>query len=157
MSSELARQYHSITFKDALADTGTNTWDDWHLIPSTRPSIAVPKTSEKYIEVPGRHGALDLSGFLTGSPTFSTRTGTWEFYVDHDQWNSWAETYSTILWALHGKILKVILDDDPEWYYEGRFNVSNWQTNKDYSTITIGYTLDPFKMKVSDNGTTKRL
>ena len=46
----------------------------------------------------------------------------------------------------HGKALKAILEDDPGFYYEGRFWVDEWKSDKYYSTITINYNVYPFKM-----------
>ena len=47
--------YHSITFGEK------NTWDDWHLIPSSRPVFNPPVFREKFIDIPGVSGLLDLS------------------------------------------------------------------------------------------------
>lgn len=131
--------YHSITI-------GTmNTWSNWHLIPSSRPLVSPPPVNEKMIEVPGRNGMLDLTEALTGAPTYGDRTGTWEFYVMHDYWSDWVTCYSTIMNYLHGKRLRVVLEDDPNYYYEGRLSVQNWNSPKDYSKIIIEYKLGPFK------------
>ena len=42
------------------------------------------------------------------------------------------------------------LDDDPEFYYEGRFTVNQWQSGASFSTIVIDYNLQPFKIKPND-------
>lgn len=132
--------YHSVVF-------GTkNTWEDWHLIPSSRPTISMaPVTSEKFIDIPGKDGQLDISDYALGHPTYGNRTGSIEFIVVNDWWD-WIEAYHTIASYLHGKRMKLILeDDDPFFYFEGRFKVNQWNSDKDWSKITIDYTLDPFK------------
>ena len=63
--------YHSITFGDgSLYPSGSpkegqfmgiNTWDDWHLIPSSRPVIASPGVSTNFVEIPGKHGQESAS------------------------------------------------------------------------------------------------
>ena len=60
--------YHSITFGDK------NTWDDWHLIPSKRPSFNPPNVKSQYVDIPGGNGVLDLTESLTGYPLYNTRT-----------------------------------------------------------------------------------
>lgn len=142
--------YHSITFTNESTGTTKNTWDDFHLIPSSRPFVAPPPVNEKLIEVPGRSGMLDLTDALTSSRTFGNRTGSWEFYVMHDLWSrGWAYAYTVVQHYIHGRRLKVVLEDDPDYYYEGRISVTGWASPKDYSKITISYSLDPYKIEAS--------
>ena len=137
--------FHSITFGDK------NTWDDWHLIPVTRPVIAPPQVRSKYVEIPGMDGAYDLTEWLSGRVNYQNRSGTIDFAVENDHM-PWHVLYSTILNYLHGKRMHVILEDDPEYYYDGRMTVNTWKSDKWYSTIAIGYTMDPWKYRV---GSTK--
>ena len=131
--------YHSITIGDK------NTWNDWHLIPTSRPFVTLPPINEKQVSVPGRNGVIDLTEYLTGNPTYGNRKGAWEFYVMHDLWSSWDKAYSTITKYCHGKYRNIVLEDEPGFEYEGKLKVS-WRTQKDYSIIIIEYDLDPFKM-----------
>lgn len=136
--------YHSITIGDK------NTWDDWHLVPTSRPVVNPPKAKTNYIEVPGADGVLDVSSVFTGQILYSNRQGTWEFRVD-PKFMDWTEIYSLIMKDVHGNFVKVILEDDPEYYYEGRLFVNQWLSDKDNSTITIEYNLAPYKKyKLSD-------
>ena len=41
--------------------------------------------------------------------------------------------------------MQAFLEDEPDYYYEGRFAVDAWNSNKDWSMITISYDVDPFK------------
>lgn len=135
--------YHSITFGDY------NTWDDWHLIPKIRPVINLPEEKTITVTVPGRNGYVDLSQGITGYPTYKNREGELEFYVMNDHWSAWYIAYSEIMRALQGKRVKVILEDDPGYYYYGLVWVSNWSSDKGYSTITFSYNLEPFKRSLS--------
>jgi len=153
MSSALAKQYHSINIG------GKNTWDDFFLIPASRPYVSFPVVNEKLVEVPGRHGSVDLTTALTGSPTYSNRRGSWEFYVMHEEWlkkknKNWAEAYADINAHINGKILTVILDDAPDWKYEGRLKMGAIKPQAEYSTITIEYNLWPHKTIISLGNTT---
>ena len=141
MSSEQAKKYHSITIGDK------NTWDDWHLVPTSRPLVAPPNVNTSYLTVPGGNGSLDLTEALTGYPTYSNRSGSWEFLVMNG-YGEWYTRYSDIMAYLHGKKFQAILDDDPYYYYEGRFSVASWTSPKDWSRISINYNVGPYKIEV---------
>lgn len=130
--------YHSITLGDK------NTWDDWHLIPKSRPLFNPPSVKTNYIEIPGGDGSLDLTTALAGRPVYKNRTGSWEFYVENG-FKDWTVLYSEIMTYLHGKKLKAILEDDPNYYYEGRFAVNAWKSDPNWSIITIDYEVGPYK------------
>lgn len=142
MSSEQAKAIHSITIG------GKNTWDDWHLVPSSRPLVSPPGLKTQFVDLPGGDGILDLTEALTGKPVYGNRTGTWEFLVMND-YQSWELLYSSILHHLHGKAHRVILDDDPNYFYEGRFSMEEWASNKDWSTVKIQYSLGPYKLSTT--------
>lgn len=138
MSSTQSHQYHSITI-------GTkNTWDDWHLIPSSRPLFNPPPVKTSYVEIPGGDGILDLTTAMTGKPMYSNRTGSWEFYVENG-FKDWTVLYSEIMMYLHGQEFKAWLDDDTAYYYEGRFSVNQWRSDPAQSLIVIDYNVGPYK------------
>lgn len=60
---------------------------------------------------------------------------------------NWADRLSDIMNKIQGKKIKIVLDDDEEYYYDGRLYVSDWDSSGDtsYSTITISYIVEPFK------------
>lgn len=129
---------HSITFGEV------NTWDDWHLVPKERPSFNMPKFKTHTIDIPGADGEIDLSTALTGFPTYGNRTGEWEFLVMNG-YGEWYDRYSEIASYLHGQKFKAVLEDDLAFYYEGRFEVGNWSSEKDWSTLKIKYNVEPYK------------
>lgn len=133
--------YHSITFGDK------NTWDDWHLIPTSRPLFNPPDVKTQYVDIPGSYGSLDLTEILTGYPLYENREGSNEFYVMNGYW-SWSTAYSTIMNYLHGKTMRAVLEDDKDFYYEGRFAVNEWKSNENWSTIVIDYSVYPFKKEM---------
>lgn len=137
--------YHSITIGDM------NTWDSWHLIPKSRPLFNPPSVKTNYIEIPGGDGSLDLTTALAGRPVYKNRTGSWEFYVENG-YKDWAVLYSEIMTYLHGKKLKAILEDDPDYYYEGRFAVNAWKSDPNWSIITIDYEVAPYKRSLISAG-----
>lgn len=130
--------YHSITLGEM------NTWDDWHLIPKSRPHINPPMVKTNYIEIPGADGILDLTTALSGRPRYKNRTGSWEFIVENG-YKDWTVLYSEIMSYLQGQKLRCIFEDDPAYYYEGRFSVNAWKSDPSYSLITIDYDVFPYK------------
>ena len=151
-------QSHSITFGDGTLYPaghpkqyqfkGTNTWDDWHLIPVTRPVVAQAGISTSFVDIPGRKdGALDLSEYMTGRPRYANRSGSFSFYVDNE-YDRGLTGQQVIAQFLHGKRMKMCLEDDPEYYYEGRFGVSSYKSDSAYSIIDINYTVGPYKYRI---------
>lgn len=130
--------YHSITYGEK------NTWDDWHLIPSSRPVFNPPATKTQYVDLPGGNGQIDLTEALTGYPVYENRTGSHEFYVENG-YKEWSDLYSEIMNYLHGKSMEAFLEDDPYYVYVGRFEVNEWKSDKWNSIITIDYNVYPYK------------
>lgn len=131
--------------------TDANTWTDWHLIPSSRPSIAHPSVATKFVEIPGSDGMLDLTTYLTGKPVYGMRQGSISFIVDNEHEN-WETIRTKIVAVLHGKRILMRLMDDPLYYYSGFFTVGQWKSNSDHSEIDISYQLEPYKMKIAEDG-----
>ena len=140
------REYvpHGITFINSLGRK-QHTWDDWRIVPTSRPVILPPSIQRMEQEIPGRDGLLDFSESLDGEIHYNNRVGTLEFYVaNRDCWNN---VYSSIQNFIHGRQLKIILDDDKDYYYEGMIAVNDWKSNQSNSTIVIEYKLQPYKLK----------
>lgn len=146
---------HSILFGDGTLDSngqfvGYDTWEDWHLIPSSRPTISMPGIEAKYVTIPGRDGAVDVSEMVrTGRPAYGDRTGSFEFFVENDK-EFWMTIYPKLLNTLHGKKFKMVLrEDDPDYYWDGRFTVGKYEPGDgSHSTVSIGYQVRPFKRRI---------
>lgn len=137
--------YHSITFGEK------NTWDDWHLIPKTRPVFNPPAVKTRFIEIPGGNGSLDLTVALLGRAVYKNRTGSFEFIAENG-FKEWSVLYSEITNYLSGKRLRAILEDDPDYYYEGRFTVNEWKSEANWSSIVIDYDVKPYKKSLVSAG-----
>ena len=140
---------HSITFGDGTVVngkfTGKNTWEDWHLIPSSRPVVAQAGVSTNFVDIPGRvDGPIDFSTYLTGAPQYGARSGSFEFLVDNDH-EHWESIRTKIVNFLHGQRMKMCLEDDPGFYYEGRFSLNEWRSESWNSSIVINYAVGPYK------------
>lgn len=142
--------YHSIIIGDK------NTWADWYMIPSSRPVFNPPAPKTKLIDIPGADWHMDLSTVLTGDIAYSAREGSFEFIVDNGHLSDyepehWHMVYTSLLDYLHGKILKATLEDDPAYYYEGRFTVNQWKSEPHNSKVVIDYNVCPYKMEATSS------
>lgn len=150
---------HSITFGDghlyppehekAGDFMGINTWDDWHLIPASRPTVAQAGVSLKMVDIPGRAlGPIDMTEYLTGRPVYTARSGSFSFIVAND-YEYWENIRLKIVDTLHGKTMKMCLADDPDWCYGGRFTFNEWRSESWNSSVVIDYVLSPYKFPIS--------
>jgi len=130
---------------------GKNTWDDWHLIPKERPLFNPPAPKYNFLDLPGANGTVDLSDVLSNRyPVYEDRKGSIEFYVMNG-YKEWYNAYSDIMNYCHGEKCKLILEDEPTYYYRGRVSVNAWRSEKDWSKIVLDYQLEPFKYELFDS------
>ena len=144
-AERLSLMYHSIIFENKNG-FHKNTWDDWHLIPTSKPFFNPPKTKEKYVELPGSDNVIDLCDAIKGYPVYENRVGKFEFLVDNGHSN-FLDLYSEIEEWINGSKLKAILEDDPEFYYEGRFTLDEPKCDEHWNYITIRYNTKPYKCR----------
>ena len=104
-----------------------------------------PEVKTNYVDIPGADGHIDLSEALSGEPLYKNRSGSTTFYVMNG-YKPWEHIYSEIMNYLHGQKMQVYLEDDPFYYYEGRFSVNTWRSEKSRSEIVIDYNIAPYKL-----------
>lgn len=136
--------YHSISFDEK------NTWGDWQLIPLSRPVFSPPPVKKKFIDVPGSDGLVDLTAIFSDFPIYENRTGSFEFIVSND-YLSWEQLCTDISVHLHGKERMAVLEDNPEYFYIGRFSINEWRSNKSFGTIVIDYNVEPYKIDIAES------
>lgn len=136
-----------------------DTWFDWKLVPTERPYVTPPALKSKQTSIDAADGKIDQTESLTDHPVFDNRTGSWTFYVmnngvdvNHD-YGTWFDRYSKIANTIHGKKVKVFLNDDPDFYYDGRVTVNSWANGNTWSQIQIGYEFFPYKLSVDEYDT----
>lgn len=141
---------HSITFDPD--GKNFNTWTTWRMAPKSRPFVASPPIKEEYVDVPGADGSLDYTDALAGKARYGRRTGQWDFIIEND-FREWTELYSEIMMQLHGKKFdKIVLEDDPTYFYRGRLSVTGSFGNRDFSGVSIAYNLEPYKWPIDSKG-----
>lgn len=129
---------------------GKHTFTDWSLLPREIPVFAQAKPKLDYQSVPGASGALDYTDVLSGQMAYEDREGSFSFLVLPD--TTWENARSAIANFLAGQKMNCILDDDPAYYYSGRFWVNEAQSNKGYGIIVISYHVEPFKHYINHSG-----
>lgn len=123
-----------------------HSYKDWGLILKSRPVISSPSPKTIYIDIPATDGSLDLTESLTGDVKFNNRTIKFEFAVIEAR-KRWTALYSEVMNYLHGQNMRVILDEDADYYYTGRFQVNEWKSDKRTATIVIEGTVEPYKLE----------
>ena len=156
-SETLEELYHvNGLYKDHNRVKHRHSFYDWFLIPEERYSVEPPDTKEEFVDIPGANGALDISEALTMYPVYKTIDGSMSFLVSNEKKGIsltnleyeifWNEIFSDIKAFLHGKQRYFLIEDNPEWYYFGRFSVSKYDTSdKVHSKIVISYKLEPYR------------
>lgn len=129
---------HGVIFDDK------HTYRDWGLLLKSRPAISPPKPKLKLIPVPGSDKVIDLTESLTGKVHYEMRTISFEFITMAAR-GKWPSLYSEILNHIHGKRLRIILDDDPNFYYTGRVSVGELKTDKKTAILTMTAEVEPYK------------
>ena len=119
--------------------------EDWGLKLETI-QLSFPESKTDQIDVPGSNGVIDLTE-VNGQVCYKNRTMTLTFSLD-DDYTEWHLLSSRIAKELHGKMIKCILPDDPNYYYEGRFSLYSKKTNDVITDIVITGDVHPFKMDV---------
>ena len=113
------------------------------------PEISTPEPKTHYVDIPGAHGAMDLTEALTGKVQYKNRTLTLEFITMEDR-EDWSAIYSDILSELHGQLKEEIaLDDDPTHHYRGRVNVGDpVRENGKFVSVKMTAEVEPFKKTI---------
>lgn len=143
----------SWTFDDpAIPAEHPHTWKTWHLIPTGKPVVKPPENDMNMLKIPGRHGLINPNKYTFGRPVFGNRTGSIEFILDPDYIWNWPVIYSEILTYFHGQERLMVLRDDRFYYYKGWFTVSDLEPGEYFDTVTLDYSLEPFKYERFTSG-----
>lgn len=121
-----------------------HSYNDFSLILTSK-TIGQPIIKTEYVEVLGSDGQLDLTEAF-GDIKYNNRKLTFVFSIKEDK-EDYLTLYSGILSNIHGKKMKIVLDDDPNFYYIGRVNVSDYNSSKRIGNITIEVDAEPYKYK----------
>lgn len=139
---------HGATFINMETGESRHTYNDFGLFPSSVGMPDPPGVQTMFIEVPGMDGSLDATQSLDGTVHYEDREYSQKF-VDLNGRGLWHKRYSKVQNFIHGKQLKMILDDDPDWYYIGRFSVEEPGPKSYRNVLEISAVLRPYKYAIN--------
>lgn len=121
--------------------------DDWGLLLSSRElPLPAPKTVED--NVLGLDGTIDYTELLTGDVSFSRRKIVLTLGVERRERFLYAQEHLNILDILNGGEHTLIFEDDPDFFYRGRFKITSYDRDAIIPKIKVEINAEPFKMDV---------
>lgn len=131
-----------------------DSWDDFRMILLDRPVFASPELKTDYVAVAGRDGDLDFSEALTHYPVYKDREGD-DFRVRLYGPDIYGRSQiSKIMNGVHGRRMKLVLSDEPNYYWIGRFYFDDpafLQRYKEWVDGTIRYRVEPYKYETTNS------
>lgn len=110
---------------------------------------------QNFMEVPGRHGPLDLSGALTGGePIFGSRTLTAVFESSEGDRLERKSRIDTMVNWLSGWRMDIELPDDPEHYITGRVQVQRLYNDMAHCSVQVTAVCDPWRFNKEETSVT---
>lgn len=132
-----------------------HSFDAWGLLLTSK-EIGSPEIKEKKVDVEGADGQLDYTEYF-GGVKFGNRTLKFDFSKGSVSPIAFLSLVSQIQAGIHGRRLVVALDDDPDWYYQGRIRVSDFTHEKGIAKVSIEVDADPYKLKKAATVVTKEV
>lgn len=133
-----------------IASTGEeyHTYDDWGLILTNNNYIGDPEQTTDFIAVKGRNGLLDISEALNSRPVYKSRPIKVELGGIRETKN-WDAVISDFRNKIEGRQVKIVFDNDPTYYWQGRCHITGFDRVRTVGTFTfeIPYA-DPYKYNV---------
>ena len=115
-------------------------------------TIGEPKVRTVYKEIPGRDDPVDYTDYF-GQPLYDPRDIIIECGAKITDRFAQERAIRNVV---HGiRFEKIILSDDPEWYFSGRVSMNEWSKNVRIGKCTLTCRCDPYRKKITQ--TTKTL
>lgn len=129
---------------------GKHTLRDYGLSISNTNIVAEPTPKTNYVDIPGSSYRLDLLEALTGRVEYNSRTLTFSLggFMGADKWSAF---YRDLLNTYQGKEVKVVLDQEPEYYYQGRATLSDFTRSQQLGTFTLTVDADAYKYDITSS------
>lgn len=131
---------------DKVQFDGMDSYDEWgyHLAHKV---IGEAEPKYNLVQVPGGVGYIDLTDAL-GVMGYNERELelTMKDIADH---NEFIRHYSAMQADIHGKRCKVVLSDDPDYYWDGRCSVGAMEQDGTACYVTVVAICQPYKLKKS--------
>ena len=121
-------------------------YTDLNLILSPGKEIGSPAVKRKVVDIEGADSSIDYTDYF-GEPKYENMTHKLPFglLVPHEEFLS---QFSKVKNALHGKKMRIIMDDDKSFYYVGRLSVSPGTWDNGVGRLTVECDCEPYKYKL---------
>lgn len=129
-----------------LVVAGTDLFDEFGVAVTDGFELSPPEPVERYVDVPGRDGRLDLTEALGGHPRFSSRLMRFELLWAGDGLRGFEAAKTRLSNFLHGRRLAFAWTRDPGYTYTGRFRVDSYAGSARHGTVVVEAECDPYKM-----------
>lgn len=123
-----------------------HSYRDFRMLMQPGKEIASPAVKVRKIEIEGADSALDYTDFF-GEPKYEDMTHKFNFATIVPE-SEFLSLFSTVKNAIHGKKMRIILDDDPLFFYMGRPYVSQFTNERNVGIIHIEVECEPYKYKL---------
>ena len=121
----------------------------------TGKEIGAPEIKRQTIDIAGSDGELDFTEFF-GEAHFANVQHQFTFESIRPR-NEQIAQYTDIKNKIHGKKGRIILDDDPSFFYVGRCSVSKYTNEKNIGKITVTCDCEPYKYKLTKTVVTRAI
>lgn len=133
---------------NAATLNGKHTFYDYGLYVTNNNPVAPPEPKTQYIQIPGRNGDIDLTELLSGYTIYNNRIITLVLGGKKNP-NHWNSFMSGFLNEIHGKKVKIVFDDDKDYYYIGRAVVKpDYARGNEIATFTVEINAEPYKYQI---------
>lgn len=130
-------------------DGDKHTYRDFGLI-CTALHIGLPEIKDNVIPLKGADGYIDLTEIF-GRTMYGNRTIKAEFVVKELDEHEWAVNISNLANYLHGRRRKIVLDNDSEYYYDGRITEEHEKEYRPYSKVVLTMDCAPYKKEIQNS------
>jgi len=121
---------------------GIDSYEDLGLI-LTSSSIDAPSVKTNMVSIDGADGSVDYTEAF-GEVFYENRKLSFDFtYAGNPE--TYADKFSELQNKLHGERMKIVISDDPDFWYMGRVTVDRWKSSKAVRRITVDCDCEPYK------------
>lgn len=114
-------------------------------------SIPMPEPELTRVKVPGKSGKLDLSRVMTGYTTYGDRENVSFRFRKSCNWDEYEVIKSELAEMVHGKKVKVVLDNDLSFYYVCELELHPSKESNTYAIFEFKGTAEPFKYEITSS------
>lgn len=135
---------NGVTFVSLNTNISKHSYLDFGVI-LTEQNIGLPSPKTYTVNIEGMDGALDLSECF-GEMKYENRTIKFTF-ESVEKISDWQAKMIKISSFLHGQKMKITTWSDPNFYYIGRCQIDEYNSNSKLGKIVISCDCEPFKYK----------